>query len=389
VLQMEDTKARLPLIVVAGQIPPPIGGQNIVIQTLITELSGSTEWRTAHLEFRFTPSWTSVRRVRLYKVTELIRVLIRFLRLVGRHGKADLLLYPSGGPQTLPLIRDLLLIPLLRIGSRRFVIQFHAAGIADRMERSNFLLRRAVRLVHKGIAGAIVMTDFNRRDPVALGIETVNVIPYRIPDDNSAACLPDLSAGITRLLYVGHLCEDKGTPQLLEAFGAVAGHFRSARLVLVGEFLAPYSEKTCRSRIAELGLQDRVELTGLLTGARKREQFRGATCFVFPSIAPYESFGLVLVEAMMWGLPLLVSDWRGNMDVVGLNPGGVTVPVTADFISSIKDGLTTLLNSRDDWPAWALRNRQRFKQNFSGGMEDMIAFLHSALSDTSATKRPM
>lgn len=357
---MTEYRAK-PIVVVAGQVPPPTGGQNVMIQRILGEMSSDTRWQTVHLPFFFTPSFQSVRKFRFAKIAELVAVWVRFLRLVHRHGRPDVLLYPSGGPQTVPVIRDILLLPLFCLLSRKVVVQFHAAGIADRLTSKSGILERLLKAAYRNVAGAIVMTNFNRCDPESLGIEKIDVIPHRLPDENPNGHLPEYGgwekvesekqkaendapadqkstiqnqpatsearpgspsaisnpAPPFNILYAGHLYELKGTPQLVEAFAEIAPLYPGARLVLMGEFLPPYSEAECRARCEELGIGGRVDILGVLQGEKKAAQFRAAHLFVFPSVAPYESFGLVMAEAMMWGLPIIATDWRGNRDVAG------------------------------------------------------------------------
>jgi glycosyltransferase involved in cell wall biosynthesis len=214
--------------------------------------------------------------------------------------------------------------------------------VAERLGGSNGVIDLVLRLAYNYVSGAIVMTNFNRRDPEALVIGEIAVIPHRLPDENPEAHLPDFGnakCGMRNaecgpashnsrpaspnehptfnILYAGHLYDQKGTPELVEAFAEIAPVYPNARLVLMGEFLPPYSEEACRERCTQLDIGNRVEITGVLRGEKKVVQFRSAHLFIFPSVAPYESFGLVLVEAMMWGLPILATEWRGNRDVAG------------------------------------------------------------------------
>ena len=313
----KTTASSRPLVVVAGQTPPPVGGQNVMIQALLEELSADDRWLTRHLEFRFTPSFSTVRQAKVSKVLELFKVYVRALTLLWRNGRADLLIYPAGGSETVPVVRDIFLLPAMRLLAKRLWVQFHAAGIADRLRQRQGLLERALRIVYAGVNGAVVMTDFNRRDPEELAIGRIEVVAHTLPDENEGRKLPDYDQRPLTLLYAGHLYDLKGTPQLVEAFGVLAQDLPDWRLVLMGEFLPPYSAESCLRRGRELGIEGRVEIAGVLRAADKAEKFQGAHLFVFPSIAPYESFGLVMAEAMMWGLPMVVSDWRGNRDVAG------------------------------------------------------------------------
>ena len=61
-----------------------------------------------------------------------MRVLWRLFR-IRMTGGVDLMLYPVGGPHMVPIIRDILLLPFARLASRKLVLQFHAAGIAESM----------------------------------------------------------------------------------------------------------------------------------------------------------------------------------------------------------------------------------------------------------------
>lgn len=355
---------RKPRIVIAGQVPPPCGGQNVMIARLLAEFARTDEFDGAHLAFHFTPDFKTVRQGSVAKLLELVKVIARLLALRLR-GPIDLLIYPTGGPQTVPLIRDLLLLPWVLLAARRVVLQFHAAGIADRCAEKRGLLCGAIAALYRRCFAAIVMTEFNRRDPAACGLRRIAVIPHRLPDEFDPALQRKDSAAI-RLLYLGHLCPDKGTPELLRAFQTVAARDPALVLELVGECLPPLSEQQLRAQVRDLRLDGRVLLPGVLTGRAKREAFGRADLFVFPSVAPYESFGLVLVEAMMWGLPIVATDWRGNREVLGGDFEGICHPVGDDLATSIAAALTEAIETVRGKAAWTGRNRRVFLARFRG-----------------------
>ena len=136
-----------PRVVIAGQMPPPVGGQNINTKRVHDLLSREAGLRVAHLKMAFTKRWTEARRAGLGKVIELVRVFFRAIGLRLR-GRIDVLVYPSGGPHTVPIVRDLLLLPVLWVLSRRVVVHFRAAGLAERLEQSGGLLRGLCRAVY-------------------------------------------------------------------------------------------------------------------------------------------------------------------------------------------------------------------------------------------------
>ncbi len=341
---------------VAGQVPPPYGGQNVMIRQILGQFPRSGSFSVEHLDFRFTKDFQEVRRAGVAKVWELARVLGRLAVLRWR-GPIDLLLYPAGGPQTVPMIRDVLLLPFTLLAARRVVLHFHAAGIADRCAHDRSALCGLLGLLYRQCRAAVVMTAFNRCDPEFFAMRRIDVVPHRLPDEFDAT-LVHRSPGKIRLLYVGHLCPDKGTPELLRAFATLAARQSDVVLELVGEPLPPFSFDALHEIIRELGLGERVEVAGVLVGRAKLEAFGRADLFVFPTVAPYESFGLVMVEAMMWGLPIVATDWRGNREVLGADFEGICHPV-GDLVAGLE---TALAQTRAG--AWTGRNRQHFLDRY-------------------------
>ena len=162
-----------------------------------------------------------------------------------------------------------------------------------------------------------------------VGIESVRVIPNAF-EDAAGSERAHPPADPARILNVGHLCADKGTPQLIAAFAAIAADDPSVELILVGEPLSPYSEEQLRAEIEASGMAERIRWRGLLHGDVLGAAYREADLFVFASVAPYESFGMVLIEAMQWSLPLVVTDWRANLEVAGPGFGGVATEGSGD-----------------------------------------------------------
>ncbi len=107
-----------------------------------------------------------------------------------------------------------------------------------------------------------------------------------------------------RLLALGRLSHFKGFDVLLRALAQVPG----VQLLLVGDGeCAP----ALRAQVIELGLGGRVRLAGTLVGAERDAVYQAAEAFCMPSTARSESFGLVLLEAMSAGLPILASAIEG------------------------------------------------------------------------------
>jgi glycosyltransferase involved in cell wall biosynthesis len=354
-------KNRRRKVVIAGQVPPPVGGQAVMIERLLTEMKQRTAVETVHLSFRFTRHVQQARRAGFGKAIELLAVLSRLLR-IRFAGPIDLLVYPIGGPQLVPTIRDLCILPFVAAASRRFAIHFHAGGIAEFLPKLPPPIRGALKALCSRASAGIVMTEFGRRDPESLGIERVLTVPHALDDTyESSAVLRGV--GLPKLLYVGHLCPDKGTTALLTAVAALRNGGSNCELVLMGECLAPYTAADLKSDIERHGLQGCVHLPGVLSGREKWQQLAAADLFVFPSVAP-ESFGLVLVEAMMWALPIVATDWRGSREVVGEDVGGICFRPEPGLSGALTGALIAALEEQPQWRTWGAKNRERYQLLF-------------------------
>lgn len=131
------------------------------------------------------------------------------------------------------------------------------------------------------------------------------VIPLGMPEAGAAGPAPLWPGTGLRLLAVGRLSYYKGFEVLLDALAQVP----DASLLLVGE---GEQRRALESRIADLGLGSRVRLAGHLDDATLEAAYQACDLFCLPSVDRAEAFGLVLLEAMRAGKPVLASDIPGS-----------------------------------------------------------------------------
>lgn len=360
--EKEPATARPLRVVVVGQIPPPISGQFVAVGSILEELRGRAQFDLIHLPFRFAKEAGDHGVFRLRKLVEVVRIWGRALAASGGR-RFDVVVYPIGGPSTASLFRDLLVLPLLRLLSRSLVLHFHAGGHAEVWSRGINPLAWVTRAAYRRADLALVMTAFNRRDPEKIGIPRIKIVPHRIKDEFDPGLVRRNMAS-ARFIYIGHIRAEKGFPELLEAFAEVAADEPDIYLDIAGEIVPPLTEARLTSLIRERGLHRHVTLLGRVEGPTKNALFGGSSVLVFPTRAVSESFGLVLIEAMMWSLPVVASEWRGNRDVLG-DDGGVYFSVGDDFQTNLARALRMAIQQRDQWSHWGSRNRRRFLQLFS------------------------
>ncbi len=113
------------------------------------------------------------------------------------------------------------------------------------------------------------------------------------------------------ILWVGRMASEKGLEYLLQALKHISGQVPECMLTLVGDGqLRQELERT----VNNLGLQTHVSFEGVRPHSSVSEYFRKADIFVLPSLR--EGFGIVLIEAMASGVPVIASRIGGIEDIV-------------------------------------------------------------------------
>ncbi|RLF16167.1 MAG: hypothetical protein DRJ97_01720 [Thermoprotei archaeon] len=114
------------------------------------------------------------------------------------------------------------------------------------------------------------------------------------------------------VLYVGRLIYRKGVHVLLQAFRQVVKEERDAKLVVVG---GGYLEPLLRTMASKFNLKGRVEFKGLVPDQEKASLYRSAWAVAVPTLYA-EGFGIVAIEAMASGAPVVASKVGGLKEVV-------------------------------------------------------------------------
>lgn len=138
-----------------------------------------------------------------------------------------------------------------------------------------------------------------------------------------------------RMLFVGRLEPRKGFQVALDAFAELASRYDDLRLVVVGD-----GPQRARVRRLPRALRTRVDMVGRASHDELPTFHAAADLFIAPATGR-ESFGIVLVEAMAAGLPVVASDLPGYREVVRHEREGLLVP-PADPVALAEAGARLL-----------------------------------------------
>jgi glycosyltransferase involved in cell wall biosynthesis len=222
-----------------------------------------------------------------------------------------------------------------RLTGGRLIIHSDGTARSERLLGPAHLLARRV-LLHEA-AACVANSEPAAARFVELGAAASRV--YRAPHTTDIApfhavgrargASPDPARQVT-VLHVGRLIPRKGVDRLMQAVALASSSEANVRLVLVGS--GP-EEARLRALGARLGIADAVEFQGFVDQPGLPAVYAEADVFAFPTLD--DPFGIVLLEAMAAGLPVVASPFGG---------------ATADLVEEGRNGFVA---DPDDTAAWA------------------------------------
>lgn len=257
----------------------------------------------------------------------------------------------------------------------RLAVWYHADITRQRL--GAVLVRPLVRHCLERADGICVSSEALRSHSSVLARwrPKVAVIPFGIPPGEWDQVR---SPADGPFLFVGRLVYYKGLFDLVAAVARVA----EAELVIVGD--GPLRHQLAK-RIEDAGLHQRVRLAGELSTRQLRRQMGMARALVLPSSEESETFGLVQIEAMAAGLPVIST--RLPTGVTEVNLDGVTGRVVPpDDTDALAAALTELQADQHLGQRWGAAGRLRVQQEFNRDLmiERLEAWYTSLLTGDAA-----
>ena len=259
-----------------------------------------------------------------------------------------------------------LVLPLLLITRKPVCVWYHA----DVQSRAQRLIENCIKpLLRRTLRKAsVVMVSSSGLKMHARLLEpsanNVHVIPFPLRSPADILATPGSAdkkkqTKTLNILSIGRLVSYKGYDIALRALAKLKDV--SYRYTIVGS--GP-EQKSLQKLSRRLGIADRVTWAGRVSNLEKF--FRSADIFLFPSRTTAEAFGIVQIEAMSFGLPVINTRLQSGVPEVSLD--GVTgLTVQPESVSELAAALRRLMENESLRTDYGSRARQRATTVYSWG----------------------
>jgi glycosyltransferase involved in cell wall biosynthesis len=274
-------------------------------------------------------------------------------------------LYPAGAAGRL----------LARRHGLPYVVTVHGSDLYSNITRPAW--KAEIEPVVRDAAAVVCVSEPLARDTVALlGADPARTLVIPNTFDTGSFTVRETPLSAETLLSVGRLVDVKGHRVLIEALALLAPDRPDLRLRVVGE--GPERD-SLEALAARLGVADRVTFLGALDRERLAAEYRSADLFVLPSLR--EGFGVVLLESLASGTPVVATASGGPQGIVGPAEGELAEPGHADSLASAIGRALERIDSFDP-AALSLGVHERY------GPESVGKQLVTLYRDIAAGQRP-
>jgi len=312
-------------VVMAGPLPPAIGGMTSVIQ----DLYESALRDVVKLELFDTGKATAPDRTLVQAVTTRLALWRRWWTALGRPGRRVAHIHTCSG---LSFFLDGALVLIARLRGVAVVLHVHGGRFDAFLAALGPLRRWIARRIARMAAHVIVLSDI-WRDRLAPHLPDVRwtVVENGVPVPKTVDRTQQ--ADEPTVVFVGAVCRAKGIEDLVRAAGRMQ---LAARVVCVGPEAESGMFSDMRRLAVELGVAHRLEFVGPKIGLEKTQWLARATVFVLPSHA--EALPISMLEAMAAGCPVVATSVGAIPTVVRHELTGMLVaPGDVDALAATLD----------------------------------------------------
>jgi len=242
-----------------------------------------------------------------------------------------------------------------------------------------FKIAKHTSFYYNSVDHVLTPSDASKRWLLRHSVDTpITVIPTGAPDrqmlDRSEIRQSlKISPEHKVLLYVGRIALEKNLGVLLEAAAKVMRSDPAVRLWLVGD--GPHRQ-ACVERARALGIGDRVTFAGFVPRSEVDRYYAAADLFVFSSVT--ETQGLVVQEAMTYGLPTVALVGGGASDSIVDDVNGYAVKGDAKGLS---EAIDLVLHDEAVYSRLSKGAQSTVRQYTASGMAERVVDVYRSVID--------
>lgn len=336
--------------------PPPVHGSSIMGKYIKDSRVINEGFSTSFVNLLTSSTIDEVGRSFFKKIYKYLRILFEVIIKILKF-KPEII-YIAINAKGIGFYKDLPMVFISKIFSKRVVLHYHNKGVLSASE--NFINHLLYKYLFKNVKVILLSKRLLKDVNKYVNSKDVFYCPNGIHIKHNKLAPKKNKNKIPQLLFLSNLLKDKGVLILLEALKVLNDSQQIFNCKIVGGE-GDISSSYLNEKIIQKNLSNSVKYLGKKYGDDKYEIINSSDIFIFPTLN--ECFGLVLLEAMSFGLPVIATNEGAIPDIVVNNETGFIVQKNNAEI--IAEKIKWLINNPDESKNMGKNAKVKFNNHFT------------------------
>lgn len=348
-----------PKILFIMHMPPPIHGAAMMGQYIHDSKLINERFDCHYINPSLSDSVSNVGKFSFYKIISAIKniiFIIKEIKIIRPN-----LCYYTPTADGWGIYRDLLVLAVLKWNKQKIVLHMHNKGVA-KFSVKHIWASFAYRHIFKGAKVILLARELYQDVRNYVQPDNVYYCPNGMPKTNYETFCRRTTNKEYTFLFLSNMIEEKGVIDVLRACTVLKGEGRLFKCQFVGKW-STVSKEYFNEIIEKYNIKDVVSYLGPKYGKEKVDALKKADALVFPTYYHGETFGLVLLEAMEYGLPC-ISTYEGGIPSV-IDNENTGLLIRARDVEALVDKMRWLIEHPHEGLIMGEKGRKKFLKEFT------------------------
>ncbi|MEM4330489.1 MAG: glycosyltransferase family 4 protein [Candidatus Pacearchaeota archaeon] len=346
-------------ILFLSPLPPPNYGSALSSKDCLEILKKSKKFSVESIKLNYSREMTDVGKISLEKIKGFFSVLKIINQKISNFKPHFVYFVPA--TSNFGLIRDFFFVRFIK--KSKIPILFHIRSRLIKNRLNNFFYKFMFSNEKAIILGKSLIEDIINYIPKKNLFILPNAIKNEISDKELKKILEKRrSQKIFNILFLSNMDKTKGWPKLLESARILMDRGFSFNCFFAGSWQNKEDECFFFNYLKKNNLEDVVFYIGQIKPEEKKDLFSKVHLLVFPTEYPLETFGRVIIEAMMYALPVIANSIATIPSIIEDKKTGFLLNENSPI--EISERIETLLKNRKLAEKKGLNGRKAFLKKF-------------------------
>jgi len=342
-------------------LPPPVYGAAISSELCLNSELLNKEFEIRHIQLNYSKEFEDIGRFNFRKIIGFFKTNLKIIKNLISF-KPDLIYFVLA-PKDFGFFRDCFFVFNCKLFRKRILFHLRAKGIQKEIKNplKYFLYKLIFRNTKSIILDESQYSDISKLVKRQNVFVLPNAIQNKINNKEFKQIIKKRKKGkSSNILFLSNMSKTKGLFLLLEACKILKKQKINFKCNFVGAWKDNKTKIQFENYVSKYELKDIVKYLGFKSGKEKKDILIDSDIFVFPTF--YESFGLVILEAMQYGLPVVANGISAIPSIIKQNETGFALEQNTpeEFAKHLK----ILLDKKADSIKMGEKARKRFLQNY-------------------------